>query len=134
MASWVKNGFTTSTAWRPWGRLPRVRVHISVPAFYGVGVRVEASREAIEFVSARGGRLWVWAARPRVCCVGTPAYMQAATLEPSGMSGFSPVQAAGIEVLFRAPAGRSPEVLEIGLRGRRRPRIEAYWDGLRMAL
>jgi hypothetical protein len=111
-----------------------VRVRIRVPPFYGVSVRVEASREAIEFVRARGGRLWVWAARPRVCCLGTPAYMQAATLEPSGLSGFCPVQAAGIEVFFRAPAGRSPEVLEIGLRGRRRPRVEAYWDGLRMAL
>jgi hypothetical protein len=61
--------------------------------------------------------------------------MHAATLEPSGLSGFfSPVQAADIEVFFRAPAGRSPEVLEIGLRGRRRPRVEAYWDGLRVAL
>jgi hypothetical protein len=134
MASWVKDGFTTPTARRPRGRPPRGQVRIRVPAFYGVNVRVEASREAIEFVCARGGRLWVWAARPRVCCLGTPPYMHAETLEPAGLSGFSPVQAAGIEVFFRAPVGRSPEVLEIGLRGRRRPRVEAYWDGLRVAL
>jgi hypothetical protein len=134
MASLVKDGFTTPAAWRPGGRPLRVRVRISMPAFYGVGVRVEASREAIEFVRARGGRLWVWAARPRVCCLGTPPYMHAETLEPAGLAGFSPVPASGIEVFFRAPVGRSPEVLEIGLRGRRRPRVEAYWDGLRVAL
>ena len=27
-----------------------------------------------------------------------------------------------------------PDVLEIGLRGRRRPRVEAYWDGCLFAL
>ena len=60
--------------------------------------------------------------------------MHAATEEPSGLSGFIGVQVAGIEVFFRPRAGRFPEVLEIGLRRRRRPRIEAYWDGLRVAL
>jgi hypothetical protein len=39
-----------------------------------------------------------------------------------------------MEVWFRAPAGRVPDVLEIGLRGRRRPRVEAYWDGCLIAL
>jgi hypothetical protein len=40
----------------------------------------------------------------------------------------------GVEVWFRAPAGKVPGVLEIGLRGRRRPRVEAYWDGCRITL
>lgn len=39
-----------------------------------------------------------------------------------------------VEVWFRAPAGRVPDVLEIGLHGGRRPRVEAYWDGCRIAL
>jgi len=30
--------------------------------------------------------------------------------------------------------GRVPDMLEIGLHGRRRPRVEAYWDGCRFAL
>jgi len=59
--------------------------------------------------------------------------MHAAMQAPSDLSGFVQVQDAGIEVFFRPRAGRSPDVLEIGLRGRRRPRIEAYWDGLRTA-
>ena len=101
---------------------------------YRVMVRVEVSPEAVAFIQAHGGRLWVWAARPRMCCQGTPAYMHAATDPPRGVSGFSPAPAAGLDICFRAPAGRLPDILEIGLRGRRRPRVEAYWDGCLIAL
>jgi len=100
-------------------------------------MRVEVSAQAAEFITARGGRLWIWAARPRICCNGSPAYMHAATEPPPGMSGFASVLAAestGVEVLFRAPGGRLPEFLEIDLRGRRHPRVEAYWEGCLMAL
>ena len=97
-------------------------------------MRVEASREAAGFVNAHDGRLWVWAAHPRMCCAGTPAYMHAATEAPPGLSGFTRVPVAGLELWFRAPGGVTPDVLEIGLRGRRRPRVEAYWDGCLFAL
>jgi hypothetical protein len=56
---------------------------------------------------------------------------------PPGLSGFRLVPQAGqdgVEVWFRAPGGRVPDVLEIGLRGRHRPRVEAYWDGCQIAL
>jgi hypothetical protein len=39
-----------------------------------------------------------------------------------------------VEVWWRVPAGRGPDVLEIGVHGKRRPRVEAYWDGCRIAL
>ena len=97
-------------------------------------MQVDVSSEAAALVRQRGGRLWVWAARPRVCCWGTPAYMHAATERPSGLSGFSQVWQSGVEIWFRAPAGRMPDVLEIGLHGKRRPRVEAYWDGCSIAL
>jgi hypothetical protein len=100
-------------------------------------MQVEVSPEAARQVRQLGGRLWVWASRPRLCCWGTPAYMHAATEQPSGLSGFRLVSQTGqdrVEVWFRAPAGRVPDVLEIGLHGRRRPRVEAYWDGCRIAL
>jgi len=97
-------------------------------------MQVDVSSEAAALVRQRGGRLWVWAARPRVCCWGTPAYMHAATERPPGLSGFSQVWQSGVEIWFRAPAGRMPDVLEIGLHGKRRPRVEAYWDGCSIAL
>jgi len=98
-------------------------------------MRVEVSSEAADFVRARGGRLWVWAATPRVCCWGTPAMMHAATEPPpAGLAGFAPAASAPVEIWFRAPGGRRPDVLEIGLHGRRRARVEAYWDGCRTAM
>jgi len=97
-------------------------------------MQVELSPEAAALVRQLGGRLWVWAARPRLCCWGTPAYMHAATERPPGLSGFRPVPHDEVELWFRAPAGRVPDVLEIGVHGRRRPRVEAYWDGCLIAL
>ena len=100
---------------------------------------VEISGEAADFVRRRGGRLWVWAAHPRRCCSGAPAWMHAATAPP-GLSGFSPLtaddaqNARGVQIWFRGVGDRRPDVLEVGLRGRRRPRVEAYWDGCLMAM
>lgn len=101
---------------------------------YVTNVRVEVSSEAADFVRARGGRLWVWAATPRVCCWGTPAIMHAATEPPPRVTGFTLAGDAPLEVWFRAPGGRRPDVLEIGLAGRRRARVEAYWDGCLTAM
>lgn len=97
-------------------------------------MRVDVSPEAEAFVSARGGRLWVWAAPPRMCCAGTPSYMHATVQPPSELQGFRQIPTAGLELWFRAPVGTLPEVLEIGMRGKRRPRVEAYWDGCVYAL
>ena len=97
-------------------------------------MRVDVSPEAAALVGRLGGQLWVWAARPRLCCGGAPAYMHAAAERPPGLSGFSLVSQVGVEIWFRAPAGRLPDVLEIGLHGRRHPRVEAYWDGCQFVL
>ncbi len=95
---------------------------------------VRVSTEAASFIQGKGGGLWVWAARPRMCCAGSPAWMHTATEPPAGLSGFSEVVAGGVQIWFRAVGGQLPDVLEIGLRGTRRPRVEAYWDGCLMAM
>ena len=92
-------------------------------------MRVRVSPDAAAFVTARGGTVWVWARRPPMCCNGTPAVMRASTSPPADPAGFATVATDGIEVLFRAPGGRYPDVLEVALHGRRSPRVEAYWDG-----
>jgi hypothetical protein len=97
-------------------------------------VIVEVSREAADFIGQRGGRLWVWAAYPRVCCTGSPAWMHAATEPPAALAGFSPVTAPGVQLFFRALGGLRPDTLEIGLRGRRHPQVQSYWDGCLMAM
>jgi len=60
--------------------------------------------------------------------------MHAATEPPMGLTGFTLSEAGPLEIWFRAPGGRRPDVLEIGLAGRRRARVEAYWDGCLMAM
>jgi hypothetical protein len=99
-------------------------------------VVVDISGSAAEFIGARGGRLWVWSARPRMCCASSPAWMRAATEPPPGLSGFRAVTvaAAPVQVFYRGPGDRRPDTLEIDLRGRRHPRVEAYWDGCLMAM
>lgn len=97
-------------------------------------MRVEITDEAAAFALANGGTLWVWAAYPRLRCGGMQAWMRVATQEPVGRSGFRPLAVGGVNVRFRRLGSREPEVLEIGLRGGRRPRVEAYWDGCRYAI
>jgi hypothetical protein len=81
-----------------------------------------------------------------MCCSGSPAWMHAATVAPAGKSGFAlvpddsidlpPTSAAGpgVQVFFRTAGGMSPDVLEIGMRGKRHPKVAAYWDGCLMAM
>jgi hypothetical protein len=98
-------------------------------------MRIELSADAAGFIAAAGGELWVWAARPRMCCAGAPAWMHAATAAPAGLIGFVPVENPhGLSLHFRPAGGMSPDVLEIGLAGRRRPQVAAYWDGCLMAM
>jgi hypothetical protein len=99
-------------------------------------VVVEISDEAAGFVAANGGRLWVWAARPRMCCSGSPAWMRAATAPPEGLTGFAelPSAATGLTVYFRRVGGLGPDVLQIAMHGKRRPAVAAYWDGCLMAM
>ena len=88
-------------------------------------MKVVASAEAADFVRERGGRLYVWASSER-CCSGAHARLRAST-EAAEQRDFAVVPAPGFEVLF-ARMGREPEELHVELRGRRRKRVEAYWD------
>jgi hypothetical protein len=101
-------------------------------------MRLEVSLEAAEFVRANGGLVWVWAAYPRRCCSGASAWMHAATAPPEGVAGFTPLPAAwtpdGLTVYFRGSGGQRPDVLEIAVKGKRRPKVAAYWDGCLMAM
>ena len=99
---------------------------------------LDISADAAAYVRERGGRLWIWAAYPRLCCAGSPAWMHAAVSAPAGAAGFRrlgpPADTAGIEVLFKGLAGRQPQTLQVALHGRRHPEVEAYWDGCLMAM
>jgi hypothetical protein len=96
-------------------------------------MRVEVSQQAAEYVSLHGGQLWVWTQRTS-CCTAAPPFMRAATAQPAKAVGFRRVPADGFELWFSPPGGRVPDMLEIALRGKRKPKVEAYWDGCLLAM
>jgi len=88
-------------------------------------VRVIASPEAVEFVHLRGGRLFVWTKRGRCCGAGL-TWLEASTEDPGGRD-FERIDAPFD--LYVALGGHGPEELHVDARGRRRRRVEAYWNG-----
>ena len=89
-------------------------------------MRVVASDSATELIQAQGGRLYVWL-RGTHCCHGMTTLATAS--EPPAEKAFRRVDSGGRFELY-LPAGltRLPDELHLDL-GRRRRRVDAYWDG-----
>jgi hypothetical protein len=94
----------------------------------GRRVKVIASPGAVEFVRACGGRLYVWAST--TACCGGARFIDASTSPPVDADRFTPLMAHGFELFVRAtgPSGL-PDELHVDLRGIRRRRVSAYWNG-----
>jgi hypothetical protein len=100
-------------------------------------MRVDVSSAAADYIASHGGQVWVWARHPRMCCSGAPAWMHAALSAPDGLTGFEQCAAdalPGLTIYFRRTGGQQPDVLELGLAGKRRPKVAAYWDGCLMSM
>ena len=93
-------------------------------------MRVSATPEATSFIVQRGGRLFVWATDHRCCRGGRFTVLDADTVPPAKpRPSFARVEAVGFTV-FLWPGPRSiPEELVVEMRGRRRRRVEAFWNG-----
>lgn len=97
------------------------------------GVEILASERALTFVRERGGQVWIWL-DVRRCCSGAVSYLGASCSEPTQRKGgldlrFRPMRVADITIHTSLGRRRPPEELHIDVRGRFRPRIEAYWNG-----
>ena len=89
-------------------------------------MRLVADPEAVEFVRAHGGRLFLTMSRG--CCSGGVRWLETST-EPQGRRRFERILDDD-ELEVYAPAGmRLPDDLELRLRRFPRRRIEAYWNG-----
>lgn len=94
-----------------------------------MAMRVSATADAAEFISTHGGQLFVWPTEHRSARLAL-ALLEASVDPPPRALEFRRVE-AGDFLLFMHPALNTlPEELLVVLRGRRHPRIEAYWDGL----
>ncbi len=91
-------------------------------------MKVVASPLAAEFVSARGGCLYVWA-NSAACCGGT-RFIEASTEPPADADRFLAVPTVGFDLFIR-PAGPHslPDELHVDLGGIRRRQVRAFWEG-----
>jgi hypothetical protein len=81
-----------------------------------------------ELVGKRGGRLFVWLERPR-CCGGGATYLSTGDERPAEPHRFRAVPLEGFELAFDGGRLGDPDELHLEVRGRRRPRVEAFWNG-----
>jgi len=90
-------------------------------------MKIEVTPGAGAFVRDHGGRLYVWASG--VACCGGTRFIEASTDTPRDAARFVPMDATGIELLVRPANAQLPDELRIDVRGWRRPRVEASWNG-----
>jgi len=91
-------------------------------------VRVTADTAVCDYVSERGGILWVRSTH-RGCCHGPVTSLRSTTSRPGDAESYTVVDSElPIAVRFRAATG-VPEELVLELRGLVRKRPVAFWDG-----
>jgi hypothetical protein len=89
-------------------------------------MRVVVSESAGELIQARGGRLYVWL-KGAHCCRSVTTLATAS--EPPAGRAFRQVESSEpFELYLPTGLARLPEELHLDV-GRRRRRVEAYWDG-----
>jgi Ni,Fe-hydrogenase I small subunit len=89
-------------------------------------MKLTASPQVAAFVREHGGRVFVWA-HVHACCGGFTSLV--ARSEPDPNRIFTRLEAPGFELWLDPGRSSMPDELVLEIRGRRRPRVEAYWDG-----
>jgi hypothetical protein len=90
-------------------------------------VEIVASDEAQAHIAAEGGFLYVRSQSHR-CCTGPITLLDATTEAPPDLTNYRATRSGPLTV-FVSIAGNGPSELSIELRGRRKRRPVAYWDG-----
>ncbi|MGH2443104.1 MAG: hypothetical protein ACRDFX_08075 [Chloroflexota bacterium] len=95
--------------------------------------RVHLSAEASALIHHRGGSIWVWPSRHR-CCSGELTLLEASTRDPERESMFLHRCVDGISIYIQPPSHEIGASLQLDVRGVRRKRIEAAWNGCAFVL
>lgn len=88
---------------------------------------VIANEDVTEFVQDLGGRLFVWA-DPHRCCRGGVTLLRASARAP-GTREFRQHDVDGFELWFDPGRKSPPDELHLEVKGWRKKRVEAYWNG-----
>jgi hypothetical protein len=89
-------------------------------------VEISASDDARAFITAHGGRVFVWISiHPGIFC--PLCLLETSFQPPKGNLDFRRIRGPGFDVYLESTQRFWPKSLEFG---RRRRRVEAYWNGL----
>ena len=93
-------------------------------------MEVTTTQEARAFIAEHGGELFVWST-DHSCCGGRLTLLDSATDPPAKVLGrhFDRIDGGGFALFLSAGRRALPEELVVELRGIRRRRVEAYWNG-----
>lgn len=93
-------------------------------------MRVFATTEAVDYVRHHGGHVFVWPLDMDAPTGGAVVFALEASTESPGPDGeFARFVGDGFDVLFETTEHGVPDELHIALRGWRRKRLRAYWNG-----
>jgi hypothetical protein len=88
---------------------------------------VVSKAEVANLIHEQGGRLYVWTEAHR-CCGGGVTYLSTGA-EPKRGHDFRHVDVDGFELYLDPGNLRPPDELHLDIKGFRRKRVEAYWNG-----
>ena len=88
--------------------------------------------EVADLIREQGGRIYVWT-DPHRCCSGNMTYLLTASAPRVGRA-FQRLDAEGFELWFDSGAMAPPDELHLDVKGFRKKRIEAYWNGCAFAI
>ena len=91
-----------------------------------------ASPEAETYLRGHGGSIFIWPSHHR-CCGGRLTLLDTSIERPPERT-FEAIAGRGFTVFLDAALRARPEKIDLSLRGIRRKRIEAYWNGCAFVL
>lgn len=92
-------------------------------------MKVVSPPEVDAFVRERGSRLFVWHDVRRCCSGGVSFLATSSDAAPRDRADFQKVPNEGFDLWFARGARPAPDELYLALKGWRRKRVEAYWNG-----
>jgi hypothetical protein len=94
-------------------------------------MRVNVTTEAADFISRRGGKLFV---RLGPGCCGGTQYVKTSVRPPLDAERYVPITEHGIVVYVGFAENHRPDELDVAMVGRIRPRPRAAWNGCAFAV
>ena len=91
-------------------------------------MRVIASDDVRSYVESHGGVLYVNTHR-RQCCSGSTTVLDSSTRAPADLTGYRSFEVTGWAVRLHTGGASEPDELVIEMKGLRRKRPVAYWNG-----